>query len=131
MLGNRQALEVILTTPREMVVVENGVVNCYARIHLKMGALVMIQMGMDIYAAIFTPNLMEQMAHYIILGGITSEGLVRTNHDSYLDGSGQGTGWSPIIWMCLFDILLMEIAANHPGIFLQTPDGVVTDVSTV
>ena len=105
-----------------MVLIENDVVNCYDRIHIKMAALVMTRMGMAKQGAIFMLNLLEKLAHHIILDGTTTGGFVKTKHGSYLDCTGKGTGWSSIIWLCLFDFVLTATAGNQPGIYLKTPN---------
>ena len=53
-----------------------------------------------------------------------------SNGRTILDGTGKGTGWLPVIWICLFDIILRAIEKYQPMILLRTPDGSVEDFRT-
>ena len=114
-----------------MMVVENDAVNVYYGIHIQMVELAMMRIGMAKKVDTFILNLLEKLAHYMILGGITTGVFVRTKQGSYIDSTGHGTGCSPVIWMCLFDVVLTAIAVDQIVIYLKTPNGSVIYFSTV
>ena len=122
-LGHRLGLDIALTTHGEMIVVENDAVNCYDRIIIELAAIATIRMGMARSAAIFMLEILRGMTHYLVLGSEVTEGSIKTTEDVRLDGTGQGTGWSPVIWMTVFGVVLRAVQLFQPGVRFTSPDG--------
>ena len=93
--------------------------------------MAIIRMSMARAAAIFMLEILRGMAHFLGLGKETTESSIKTSRDVILDGTGQGTGWSPIIWMAVSDVVLHATQLFQPGVSFSSPNGKTTDASWV
>ena len=48
-----------------------------------------------------------------------------------LHGTGQGTGWSPILWVVICDVIISVLDENHPGQVFKSPTGEIEAKQTL
>ena len=126
-LNHRLGLDLNLAMHSEAIIVINDAVNCYDRINLELAALSMIRMQMVVASAIFFLTMLQSMNHFLVLGSLIMEGYLFSMEREPLDGCGQGAGWSPVSWRCVFDTVLSAIRKYQLGVLYKSSNGEFED----
>ena len=58
-----------------------------------------------------------------MIGGEPSTEFFKNDANKRLHGTGQGTGWSPIIWSTVCDMIITLAEKHYPGQLFVSPDG--------
>ena len=126
-LSHRVALDLMFLNGERSIITESDVANCYDRILRHIATMALSRAGMTGQALSFFQEFLRQARHYLLLSGKQSEGCFADSAQTPVEGSGQGTGWSPPVWLLIADIILKALEDNQPGLFLTSPDGSTTD----
>ena len=111
-LSHRIALDQLFLRGERLIVIENDAVNCYDRILRHVAALALSRGGLPDQALAFFKRFLTEAHHHILIGGKPSEGKFADSAQTPIEGSGQGTGWSPPTWFMIADIILQALEAN-------------------
>ena len=116
---------------------DNDALSCYDRIIDNLAVIATMRLGLSNHAATFLKKQLHRFKHHILLGGQPSVKFFCNSLKQRLHGTGQGTGWSPIIWLAICDVIITVLDDNYPGqLFVnpkktirakQTLDGFVDD----
>ena len=126
-LSHRVALDLMFITGERSIVIENDAVNCYDRILRIVAILALALAGMPFLALMFFQAFLAEARHHLILGGKPTTRCFADSRTTPIEGSGQGTGWSPPTWFMIAEIILRALRANQPGMLLISPAGETTD----
>jgi hypothetical protein len=108
-----------------LVTIDNDAASCYDRI-VKTVAMVACQgAGLPAKTATMHNLVHYQMVHRVKTAHGTSEDTYTGSVGDPLEGTGQGSGASPAIWLLLSSTLLRALARLAPGIRAMSPDGEV------
>jgi ribonuclease HI len=103
-----------------LVTVDNDAKSCYDRIIKSLAMTACIAVGLPLMAAIMHNKTHHGMVHQIK----SRHGLLRPYHGSdndELEGTGQGSGASPAIWLIYSVSLLAAFRSFTPGIQVISP----------
>ena len=129
-LSHRIALDTIFVLGEECIITENDAVNCFDRILPHIAAMAFMRLGMVLGMVVFYLDFLEKAEHSIILGGEPTKRRYAHSESTPILGSGQGTGWAGPSWYAVSDIIFTGLKENHPGIYLESPDGNTKDFRT-
>ena len=76
---------------------DNDATNCYDRIVDNIAVIACMRMGLSLKAGKFLKKQLILFGHHILLGGKPSGRSFCDSLREGIHGTGQGTGWSPII----------------------------------
>lgn len=102
---------------------DNDAVNCYDRIVVNIAAIAAMRMGLGEEAAKFLVKTLRKFKHSIRLGGKPSEREFCDSLRKRIHGTGQGTGWSPVLWSVVDDVIITLMEKFQPGQIFSSPDG--------
>ena len=101
--------------------IDNDAQACYDRIIPVVAAYTLMRLGMPLHLVRLQIKWLEQTQYELNLNGKKSS-TYSTHNDSYLHGTGQGTGWSPPTWGSISDIISKILNDHSPGIKLVHPN---------
>ena len=107
-------------TRTSLVTVDNDAKSCYDRILKPLSMTACIAVGLPLCAAIMHNTTHHRMVHRIK----SRHGLLRPysgSEDNPHEGTGQGSGASPAIWLIYMVTLLNAFAKYSPGMHVVSP----------
>jgi len=103
-------------------IVDNDAKACYDRMIPVLLSYALIRLGLPKALTRFMCRWLEQATYCIK----TSKGISKFKYgsciESYLYGTGQGTGWSPPNWGAISDLISTVMGKNTPGMKLTHPN---------
>jgi len=103
-------------------IVDNDAKACYDRMIPVVLSYALICLGLPKALTRFMCKWLEEATYYIK----TSKGVSKFQYssclESYLYGTGQGTGWSPPNWGAISDLISTVMGENTPGMKLVHPN---------
>ena len=122
-LSHKLALSTMLITGESSVIIANDATNCYDRILLPIAVIATLRAGLPKHAASFMLLFLLAARHHLLISGEQTTDHFNFNDNSRVDGTGQGTGWSPAIWTLVSDIMLTALTRYYAGMVISAPDG--------
>ena len=104
-------------------IIVNDATNCYDRILLPIAVIAILCAGLPKHAASFMLLFLQSAKHYLLISNKQTSSHYTFSPTNRVDGTGQGTGWSPTIWALVSDILLTALSMFHIGLHISSPDG--------
>jgi len=129
--GQSAALNKILTMDiirhyaEPAALIDNDAQACYDRLIPVVLSYSLIRLGLPIHLTRFMCRWLERAEYFLKLGKGVSKHAYKNTLETYLYGSGQGTGWSPPNWGSISDILSTAMSENSPGMYLSHPNNKV------
>ena len=114
-LNKRLSYDLQLTLREDAFQADNDAANCYDRIVDNVAAIATMRMGLSSRAARFMKETLVSFKHSILIGGQPSERSFSNSLLQRIHGTGQGTGWSPVIWSVVCDVIIEVMETNQPG----------------
>ena len=74
-------------------------------------------------SAAVRPCFLQNARHHLLISHQQTSGHFSFSSANRVDGTGQGTGWSPSIWALVSDIILTALSLFHIGLHISSPDG--------
>jgi len=116
-------LDIVRYYAEPAAIVDNDAKACYDRMIPVVLSYALIRLGLPKQLTRFMCRWLEEATYFIK----TSKGISRHKYgstlQSYLFGTGQGTGWSPPNWGAISDLISTVMSTNTPGMKLVHPDG--------
>ena len=103
-----------------LVTVDNDAKSCYGRIIKTLSMIACISVGLPLVAAVLHSKTTHGMEHQIK----SRHGLFRSysgTDENALEGTGQGSGASPAIWLIYMVSLLNAFKDFSPGMHVPSP----------
>ena len=122
-LNKRLSYDLQHTLRMESFQADNDAVSCYDRIVVNIAAIATMRLGLGGEAAKFLVKTLREFRHKIMLGGVPSMKMFCDSLQKRMHGTGQGTGWSPVIWSAVDDIIISLMERCQPGQIFDSPDG--------
>ena len=110
----------------ESIFQENDAVNCYNRIIPAMTCALTRRLGANKQMTSYQTKILENFEHHIRVMTGPSERYFTYKQDYPIYGTGQGTGWSPMIWTAFNDVIINAMATNCIKIKYNNPDNTIT-----
>ena len=129
-LSHKLALNIMFIKGEKSVINENDASNCYDRILVPIAALACLRVGLPENAACFMTSFLSQAKHFLLRSGVQSCNHFAHTPEVRVDGTGQGTGWSPPLWTLVADILITSMA-EYAGMYISAPDGSSSDLRQI
>ena len=96
-LNKRLSYDLQLVLREEDFQYDNDAMSCYDRIVDDVAVLACMRMGLRKKVGGFLKKVLNHFRHHIVIGGEPSTEFFKNEVNNRLHGTGQGTGWSPII----------------------------------
>ena len=116
-------LDIVRYYAEPAAIVDNDAKACYDRMIPVVLSYALIRLGLPKKLTRFMCRWLEEATYFIK----TSKGISKHKYgstlQSYLFGTGQGTGWSPPNWGAISDLISTVMSANTPGMKLVHPNG--------
>ena len=122
-LNKRVSYDLQLVMREESFQSDNDARNCYDRIVDDIAVLSCMRMGLSKEAGVFLKKVLTHFRHHIVLGGEPSTEFFENEITRRLHGTGQGTGWSPMISSAVCDVIITLVEKHYPGQLFISPDG--------
>ena len=122
-LNKRISYDLQHTLRMESFQADNDAVSCYDRIVVNIAAIASMRIGLGKEAARFLVRTLRGFNHIILLEGVPSMKSFCDSLQKRVHGTGQGTGWSPVIWSAVDDIIISLMEKFQPGQVFDSPDG--------
>ena len=103
-------------------IVDKDAQACYDRIIPVVLSYALIRLGLPKNLTRFMCKWLEQATYFIKTSKGISKHFYTSTIDTYLYGTGQGTGWSPPNWGAISDVISCAMEANTPGMYLLHPN---------
>ena len=82
-----------------------------------------MRLGLSRQAARYMNTVLTSMKHKILVGGRPLEYEFTSSLRERLHGTGQGTGWSPVLRSAVNDVIITLMQEHQPGQVFVSPDG--------
>lgn len=115
----------------EGIIFDYDATSCYDRILLQFAAYASRRLGFHPTDCSFIPKLLNSLKHHIIIDGTTTTTFFSHLHPYPIYGTGQGTGWSPILWTAVDDIILNVMNQHQPGLAFMSPNKETFTTNTI
>ena len=92
--------------------------------------LALSRAGLPHRTLVFLLEFLQSAYHHIMIGGKPSDRCYADSVNTPIEGTGQGTGWSPPTWLSVADIILTALVRHQPGMLLTSPAQDVIDFRT-
>ena len=102
---------------------DNDALSCYDRIIDDVAGISAMRLGLSRQSARYMKAVLTSMKHKILIGGKPSEYEFTSSLRERLHGTGQGTGWSPVLWSVVNDVIITLMREHQPGQVFISPDG--------
>ena len=102
---------------------DNDALSCYDRIIDDVAGIAAMRLGLSRQAARYMKKVLTNMKHKILVGGRPSELEFTSSLQKRLHGTGQGTGWSPVLWSVVNDVIITLMREHQPGQVFVSPNG--------
>ena len=96
-----------------------------------MAVIASMRMGLSEKGGQFLREQLRSFKYHIVLGGTPSVENFGNTVEQRIHGTGQGTGWSPIIWSMVCDVIIGVMNRVEPGQHFETPDGSADTEQTI
>ena len=120
-LNKRLSYDLQLTLREESFQADNDAMNCYDRILDNVAVIASMRMGLSVKGGRFLKKQLCEFKHKILMNGRPSREQFCNQMKRRIHGTGQGTGWSPIIWTVVNDIIAEVMDHNQPGQVFRGP----------
>ena len=130
-LNKRVSYDLQLTLREEAFQADNDATDCYDRIIHNIAVVASMRMGLSKRGGRFLKEQLQKFQYHIVLGGRPSRESFRDSLLSRVHGTGQGTGWSPIIWSVVSDVIISVMDRCQPGQYFVSPDGSLVSEQTI
>jgi len=118
-------MDIIRHYAEPAALLDNDAQACYDRLIPVLLSYALIRLGLPKHLTRFMCKWLQSATYHIKLAHGVSEHSYQTTLDTYLFGTGQGTGWSPPNWGAISDIISNAMEENSPGMFLTHPNRTV------
>ena len=102
---------------------ENDGTNCYDRAILAIAEISMRRLGLDVDAAKYQSKILKSFVHRAITSTGVSRKCWQYDVNFKIFGTGQGLGWSSVIWIGTNDIISVALYEKQRGISFISPTG--------
>ena len=116
------SLDVIRYQAEPASIIDNDAQACYDRNLLTLLCYALIRLGLPIHLVRFMTNWLTNARYRLKLHGRLTASYTSTPEHP-LQGTGQGTGWSPPNWLSMSDLITRTMDAHTPRIKLVHPNG--------
>jgi len=115
-------LDVIRYYAEPAAIVDNDAKACYDRMIPVVLSYALIRLDLPKHLTRFMCGWLEDATYFINTSKGVSKHKYNSKLQSYLFGTGQGTGWSPPNWGAISDIISTVMSHNTPGMKLVHPN---------
>ena len=120
-LNKTLTLDIVRYYSDQVSIIDNDTQACYHRILIVLLCYVVLRLGLPVHLICFLCNWMRQAQYLLKLHDRLIVPCYSTS-TLHLQGTGQGTGWSPPNWSSISDLITCAMDHHTPGIKLVHPN---------